>query len=157
MFRFLIHCKAALCDSYDDLKVVAWKAWELPCFFAQALHTTSVTHSQFYKHLTMPKNSWWHSPFCVAKMHPKKIHAFCGQWPLCPTPWVLRSQSPLTYMAFHQVIGCLKGYKWRQTSGTQLHASLSNSEVHTEDIGRTVHIYFSSTKRMSRLNKHQKH
>jgi hypothetical protein len=45
MFRCLIHCKAAWCDSNDDLKKVTWKA--------SAVHTTSVTHSQFDKHLIM--------------------------------------------------------------------------------------------------------
>jgi hypothetical protein len=43
------------------------------------------------------------------------------------------------------------------TSGTQLRKSLSNSEVRIEDIGRTVHIYFSAANNMSRSNEQQKH
>ena len=38
------------------------------------------------------------------------------------------------------------------TSGTQLRASLFNSDVHIEDIGRTVHMYFLSANKMSRPN-----
>jgi hypothetical protein len=38
------------------------------------------------------------------------------------------------------------------TSGMQLCASLSNSEMHIEDIGRTVHICFPSANKISRPN-----
>ena len=39
----------------------------------------------------------------------------------------------------------------------QLRVSLSYSEVHFEDIGRTVHIYISLANKMSRPNKQQMH
>jgi hypothetical protein len=83
MFWFLLHFKAAWCDSNNDLKKVAWKAWALLRFFAQTIHNSSVSHSQFDNHLIMPWISQLH-PLYVAVMHPKKIHAFCGQWPWCP-------------------------------------------------------------------------
>ena len=41
-----------------------------------------VSHSQFDKHLIMPKMSHRH-PLCVVALPPKKKHAFCSQWPLC--------------------------------------------------------------------------
>jgi hypothetical protein len=83
-------------------------------------------------------------PF-VAVMHPKKIHAFCGP-ECCVVPF---SKSVLRNLSRDQVF--LTGYKWRQTyPGTQLRESLSNSEVHIEDIGWTVHIYFLSANKMSR-------
>ena len=37
------------------------------------------------KHLLMTRISW-RQPLCVAVVHPKNIHAFCGQWLLCPSP-----------------------------------------------------------------------
>jgi hypothetical protein len=144
------------------------KAWALLCFvFAQAVHTSSISYSQFDKHLILPKISRRH-PLCVAVMSLKTIHAFCSQWPL--HPWakynnynsllpecsVRRSSShsngsPSPDRVF------LTGYKCSQTSGAQLRAFLSNSEVHIEGIGRTVHIYCSSANKMSRPNKQQKH
>jgi hypothetical protein len=106
MLRFLIHCEAAWCDSNDDLKKVTWKAWAL--FFVQTVHTSSVSHSQFHKHLIMSRISRRH-PLCVAVMHPKKIHAFCGQWPEgCIVPFSVSpalSEAPLTHMALRHVIG----------------------------------------------------
>jgi hypothetical protein len=68
-------------------------------FFAQAVHTSSVTHSQFDKNLIMLRISQRH-PLCVAIVHPKKIQAFCGQWPSAA-----RSEAPLTHMALHHNIG----------------------------------------------------
>ena len=50
----------------------------------------------------------------------------------------------------------LTGYK-SDTLGTQLRVSLSNSKVHIEDIGRTVHNYFSSANKINRPNEQQKH
>jgi hypothetical protein len=67
----------------DAFSSVTRKAWALLSFFVQAVHTPIVSHSQFDKHLIMPPIYWRH-PLCVAVMPPKKIHAFCGQWPLCP-------------------------------------------------------------------------
>ena len=105
MFWFLIHCKGAWCDSNDDLKKVAWKSWALlSIFFAQAVHTLSVSHSQFDKHLTMPQISRRH-PLCVAVMHPKKnpcllqpvaIVPLAWSAALCSSPWVLRALKHLS-------------------------------------------------------------
>jgi hypothetical protein len=82
MFWFLIRCKAATLMMI--WKKVAWKAWALLLFFfAQAVHNTSVSHSQFDKHLIMPRISQQH-PLCVAVMHPKKNTCL-----LRPSPWVL--------------------------------------------------------------------
>ena len=83
-------------------------------------------------------------------MPPKKIHAFCDQQLLCP--WAeynnynsllpaACSEAPLTYMALsaYHVIG---SFSEATSEDTQLRASLSYSEEHIEDIGRTIHIYF---------------
>ena len=127
-------------------------------FSVQAVHTTSVTHSQFDKHLIMPRISRRH-PLSVAVMHSKKITAFCSQCPLCPSPWALCSPN---HLSLTRLSITWPGLSHRlqvetDTSGTQLSASLYNFEVHIEDIGRTVPIYFSSANKMSRPNKQQMH
>ena len=132
-------------------------------FLAKAVHTSSVSHSQFDKHLIMPQISRLH-PLWVAVMPPppKKIHSFCGQWPLCP--WadiitIIPFSRLLSEVSLHHVIGSFSQATsedinaWYATS----RASLSNSEAHFEDIGRTVHIYFSSANKMSRPNEQLKH
>jgi hypothetical protein len=84
-------------------------------FFAQAVHTvhTSVSHSQFDKHLQMSWILQWH-PLCVAVMHPPKSMPFadsdcCALCPgCCVVPFSLssaHSKAPLTQMALHHVIG----------------------------------------------------
>ena len=170
MFWFLIHSKAAWCYSNDDLKKVAWKAWALLCYFVQPVHTSSASHSHFDKHLIMPRISRLH-PLCVAIMPPKKIYAFCGQWALCPCAEYNKYNSLLLIISFsqlrashshgsHMALWSCLSHRLQvktDTSGMQLCVSLSNSEAHIEDFGRTVHIYFSSNYKMSRPNEHQKH
>ena len=66
MFWFLIYFKAAWDATLMVIwKKVAWKAWALLCFFAQAVHTLSVSHSQFDKHLIMPQ-----IPGCIPFLWP---------------------------------------------------------------------------------------
>jgi hypothetical protein len=60
-------------------------------------------------------------------------------------------------MALHYVIGSFSQATSEDASGMQLRVSISNSVLHIEDIGRTVHIYFLSANRMSRPNEQQKH
>jgi hypothetical protein len=70
-----------------------------------------------------------------------------------------RAEAHLTSMAICHVIGSLSQatsedrHIWDATA----HMSLSNSEVHIEHIGKTVHIYFSSANEMSRPNEQQNH
>ena len=84
-------------------------------------------------------------PLCVAVMHPKTIHAFC----------VIHISLSAVHSSRDRV--CLTGYKWRQTHPKRNCVSLSISEVHIEDTGRTFHIYYSSANKMSRPNEQQKH
>jgi hypothetical protein len=67
------------------------------------------------------------------------------------------SIAPLTHMALRHMIR-----SYSQATSEDRHigdatASLSNSEVYIEDIGRTVRSYFSSANKMSRSNKQLKH
>jgi hypothetical protein len=122
---------------HDETLMMIWKnlleRHEL-CFvfLTQDVHTTIVSHSQFNKHLLMPRFSRWH-PLCGRNTPNKNICLL--------QPGVLRN---------HHVIGSF-------SQATQMRASLSNSKVHVEDIGRTVHIYFLSGNKMSRPNEQQKH
>jgi hypothetical protein len=70
-------------------------------FFVQAVHASSVSHSQFEKHLIMPWISRRH-PLCVAIMQPKKNMPFAALLPEC---CLLRSTSHLTHTALLHVIG----------------------------------------------------
>ena len=75
-------------------------------------------------------------------MPPKNIQAFC---------------SPECCIVSAAVSEASHSHASPSRDGTQPRASLSNSEVQMEDIGRTVHIYFSSANKMSRPNEQQKH
>ena len=149
------------------LKKVAWKAWALLSFFVQAVHTASVSQSQFDKHLIMPWIFRWYS-LCMAVMPPKKNPCLLQASGLCALglniimiiPFSpLHAEAPLS-LTLLSVMWSSLSHRLQvktDTSGTQLRSTLSYSEAHTEDIGRTVHIYFSSANKMSRHNEQQKH
>jgi hypothetical protein len=147
MFWFLIHCKAAWCDS-NDVKKGHLKGMSSALFlFLRRLYTLS----QFDKHLKMPRILRWHL-LCVAVMHPKKIHVFCSLWPLCPSPWVLRARNHLTLI--------------RSRSCDQVFLTFTSEDRHIRDAAARCILkileelstfYFSSNRKMNRPNKQQKH
>ena len=68
----------------------------------------------------------------------------------------MHEEAPLTHMALWLGLSHKLQVK-TDILGMQLHVSLSNSEEHIEDIGRIVHIYFSSANKKRRHNKQQNH
>lgn len=129
--------------------MMIWKkSLERPLLCLCAVHTSSVSHSQFDKHLIMFRISRWHPP-CRWKCTLQKINPFA-------TRSAMQSEATLTLHHIHHVIRSLS----QTTRQTQLRTSLSksrgacpypNPEVHIEDIGRTVHIYFLSANKISVL------
>jgi hypothetical protein len=142
-------------------------------FLAQAAHTSSVSHSQFDKHFDNALNFPAASPYCVSIMSPKQIHAFCGQWPLCP--WAeynhynsllpsVCSEVPLTHMILFDIailISQCPSCDRVLLIGIYLISELATVHVFLiefwgTDLRRTGHIYFSTANKMSMPTEQQK-
>jgi hypothetical protein len=109
----LVGVYVLIINTFEGCKMRVMMIWkrlhERHVFFAQTVQTSSVSHSQFDKHLIMPQISRLQH-LCVDIMPPKTIHAFWGQWPLCH--WAEYNNYNGSQSRDHVF---LTGCKWRQT------------------------------------------